>query len=280
MEHVVYPRASSKMSVSVCPLCRSSVVKSVYSTVNQCCNCGLVQTQRINATIPQSSVTAYDQGYFAERNDYISRSAEFASYFQSLLDYIRPYKPQGHLLDVGCGPGLLLQVAQARGYHVSGCDISKWASNYAHEHGLDVTTGELESIHYPDKSFDVIIINHTLEHVPQPVALLCEIRRILADSGIVVVGVPNFDSLMAWLMRARWAGLLPDQHLWHFTPRTLQLMLERAGFSIRKLIVQPSTHQHPNWLKFFVLRFLTTIGNALGRGESLLAIAVKDNHVT
>jgi hypothetical protein len=110
--------------------------------------------------------------------------------------------------------------------------------------------------------------------------MLREIKRILADDGILVLGVPNWASLMSHIMRSRWAGLLPDQHLWHFTPHTLQLMLDRAGLHIRELVVQPTAHHHPIWIRHIILRCITTIGNTLGRGESLVAIAQKSHDST
>ncbi len=267
------------MSRSVCPLCNSSIIRVLYQPVVQCSGCGLARTQGVYA-LKHKDVFAYEKEYFTERNDYIARKAEFTGYFGGILDEIQAYKSCGRLLDVGCGPGLLLNVARERGYAVSGCDISEWATNYASTQGWDISAGELESIHFPDKHFDVVIINHTLEHVPQPVPMLRETRRILADDGILVVGVPNFASLMAQLLRFHWAGLVPDQHRWHFEPRTLKMMLAHAGFQIRRLVVQPSSHQHSNWATYLVLRCLTTLGNAMGRGESLLVIAAKNKDAT
>ena len=264
--------------MSTCPLCGSHAARNLYTSLVQCRDCGLVRTQhRVPSADPES---LYEQAYFTERNAYLSNSAAFNAMFETLLDTVQQHKPSGRLLDVGCGPGLLLNAAKRRGYVVSGCDISVWATQYAREARLDVATGALESVRYAHAQFDVVIINHTLEHTPQPLEMLCEARRILADDGILVVGVPNFDSLMAHIMRTRWAGLLPDQHLWHFTPRTLRLILQRAGFVMRTLIVQPATHHHRNWMKRFVLRIITTVGNLAQRGESLLAVAAKPDHAT
>jgi 2-polyprenyl-3-methyl-5-hydroxy-6-metoxy-1,4-benzoquinol methylase len=260
------------MSQTTCPICGSARARELFTTIVQCSQCGLVRTQ-------WEAVTAdrlYDSSYFTERNQYLAEEAAFSAMFEELITLTQHYKPSGQLLDVGCGPGLLLKVARQHGYQVRGCDIATWATQYARDNGLDVQTGELESIHYPDREFDVVALNHALEHVRQPIELLREIRRILKEDGIVVVGVPNFDSLMAHMMRRRWAGLLPDQHLWHFTPRTLRWILERADFSVRTLIVQPSSHQHSNWIKQLILNALTFLGNSLQRGEVMVAVASKN----
>lgn len=77
------------------------------------------------------------------------------------------YKPRGRLIDIGCGPGLLLDLAgRQRSYAVQGCDISPWATQYPREQGLDVRTGDLHAVNYPSGQFDVAVVNHTLEHAP------------------------------------------------------------------------------------------------------------------
>jgi 2-polyprenyl-3-methyl-5-hydroxy-6-metoxy-1,4-benzoquinol methylase len=225
----------------------------------------------------QETERLYDKDYFTERNAYLSSDAAFTALFEELVDEVRAFKSGGALLDVGCGPGLLLEVAIRRGYEASGCDVSEWAVRHAREAGLDVRHGDLESQRYRSEQFEVVIINHTLEHLPRPLAVLREAHRVLARDGVLVVGVPNVASLMARIMRHRWAGLLPDQHLWHFTPRTLRLMLSRGGFVTVRLIAQPAKHHHPNPFKRLALNSIGAVANSLRRGEALLAIAKKSD---
>jgi SAM-dependent methyltransferase len=195
--------------------------------------------------------------------------------FGRLMDGVRQYQPSGgRLLDVGCGVGQLLAVAQARGYTVSGCDISPWATEYARNQGFDVRTGALDQLHYADGSFDIVVASHTLEHVPKPLPFLGEIRRILAPGGLLVIAVPNFGSLMAQALRTRWAGLLPDQHLWHFTPSTLSGLLTRGGFRTLRITSDPYLHRHPNRIKDAALVTLSGLGSLIGRSDYMTAYAV------
>jgi 2-polyprenyl-3-methyl-5-hydroxy-6-metoxy-1,4-benzoquinol methylase len=257
-----------------CELCGSDVAHDLYGILLRCSSCGLVRT-RCHVAETAAPCEPYDQTYFTERNAYLARALSFHAVFETLLDRIQRHQPNGELLDVGCGPALLLKVAQERGYRTSGCDISPWAVEYARENGFDVRLGDLESQQFESRRFDVVVINHTLEHVTHPLDLLREARRVLTDDGILLVGVPNFDSLMAHLMRTRWAGLLPDQHLWHFTPRTLTMMLQRAGFSCQKMYVDSAFHRHPDQMKQAVLWFVSAAGALLRRGEAQLVIARK-----
>lgn len=268
------------MSATVCPLCRTAAARPLFTLVVRCLKCGLVRTQLDTPVATLDVDQVYGQDYFTARNAYLSNSPAFAGMFERLLNIVQGHVASGRLLDVGCGPGLLLSVARRRGYTVFGCDVSAWAAQHARDLGFDVMTGPLESLRYPSGQFDVVIVNHTLEHVPGPVELLSEARRILSDEGVLVVGAPNFGSLLSQLMRGRWAGLLPDQHLWHFTRHTLRLMLEQTGFAIRDLRDIPTVHHHPNPLKRIVLLGITTSARLIRRSDGLLAVARKyDPHV-
>jgi 2-polyprenyl-3-methyl-5-hydroxy-6-metoxy-1,4-benzoquinol methylase len=218
----------------------------------------------------------YGESYYTERNAYLEDSGIFLRMFGRILDQVQRYKPSGRLIDIGCGVGQLLQVAQARGYQVSGCDISPWATDYARQAGYDVQTGPLESLRYRSHSFDIAVASHTLEHVPAPLPFLQEVHRILHDEGLVVIAVPNFASVMAQAMRSRWAGLLPDQHLSHFTPRTLRAMLGRAGFRTLQVTSDPYLHHHPDPVKNAVLVALSGFGSMIGRSDYMTAYATKD----
>jgi SAM-dependent methyltransferase len=255
-----------------CPLCGGSEARAVFAPLLRCCNCGLVCT---DPAYVAPADTLYGKGYYTERNAYLGDGGIFLRMFGRMMDGAQRYKPAGRLLDVGCGVGQLLQVAQARGYQVAGCDISAWATDYARRAGYDVLTGALDELHYPAQSFDIAVASHTLEHVPAPLSFLQEIRRVLQDDGLLVIAVPNFASVMAQTLRARWAGLLPDQHLWHFTPGTLRAMLSRAGFRTLRVTSDPYLHHHPNAIKDGVLVAMSGFGSLIGRSDYMTAYAVK-----
>src|SRR5206468_4159142 len=102
---------------------------------------------------------------------------------------------KGRVLDIGCGPGLLLRQFQKAGWGVQGTELSASASAHARETlRLPVHTGDLASAHFADHHFDSVILWHVLEHVPQPEDLLAEVARILRPGGILLAGVPSFGS--------------------------------------------------------------------------------------
>ncbi len=193
----------------------------------QCNHCKLVYIA--NFTFDDS--TYKSDYYFVLKHEYVKRWDEFCSLFEHLVARIMRFKQEGIFLDIGAGVGTLVQVAGDHGFRAHGVEVSEWASAYARdERGLNVVTGTIEDAAFPDAYFDVIVVNHVLEHVTDPAKLLGEANRILKDNGVIIVGVPNIGSIMSRLLRERWPSLRPEEHIWHFTPRTLRRLMNKTGF--------------------------------------------------
>jgi 2-polyprenyl-3-methyl-5-hydroxy-6-metoxy-1,4-benzoquinol methylase len=145
--------------------------------------------------------------------------------------------PHGRLLDVGCGSGEWLLFMRALGWQVEGIDFDERAVEIATQSGLNVRCGALEQQSYPSESFNAVILNHVIEHLPDPVGTLWECGRILAPGGKQVVFTPNSSSLGHRFFKGRWRGLEPPRHLHVFSMRSLQQILGQAGF--REISVRP-----------------------------------------
>jgi 2-polyprenyl-3-methyl-5-hydroxy-6-metoxy-1,4-benzoquinol methylase len=260
----------------VCNLCGQDDPSFLFEAegrrIVRCKNCGLTYT---NPWI-ENEIIYQDADYFTELNQYLLRSNEFRSIFNGILDQVEKYKQEGNLLDIGCGPGLLLDMAQRRGWNVYGFDLSHWAAEYSgKEFGIPVQCCELIDSQYEPNSFDVIILNHSLEHMIDPTGVLDITRTILKDSGILVVGVPNIDSLKADIQKARWRSLLPEQHRWHFTPVTLSLLLKNCGY----YVISISMDNHSSTRRNPIARILSTVFSKyslwINKGEAMLCIAIQ-----
>jgi predicted SAM-dependent methyltransferase len=69
-----------------------------------------------------------------------------------------------------------------------------------------------------------------LEHELNPLAVLQELHRTLQPGGVALIKVPNYASLNRRIMGRRWCGFRHPDHLNYFTPKTLRMIAERAGF--------------------------------------------------
>jgi SAM-dependent methyltransferase len=138
--------------------------------------------------------------------------------------------PTGRLLDVGAGKGHFLAAARGRGWDVVGVELSEASARRARAtYGLEMLVGDVLEIELAG-SFDVITLWHVLEHVADPGALLDRVRGLLAPGGRLVVSVPNNRSFQARLFGEHWFHIDEANHLFHFTPRSLAMLLLRRGF--------------------------------------------------
>lgn len=142
------------------------------------------------------------------------------------------YKKEGKILDIGCGDGSLLKFMEELGWETYGIDFNEDSTRYAREVlKLNVFSGRLEEVSYPEDFFDIIILFHVLEHLSDPLDTLEKVLPLLKADGLLLVEVPNFASFEARLFRSRWFGIAAPLHLYHFTPHTLTAMLKSAGFN-------------------------------------------------
>lgn len=139
--------------------------------------------------------------------------------------------PGARLLDVGCGNGQFLLTAGALGWEAWGIEPDPHAVAAARSAGLRVEQGGLPETGMPDAYFDVVTMDHVLEHLHDPVAALREVRRILKPRGILWIATPNLDSLGSRRFGPHWRGLEPPRHLVLLTPSSLELVCVRAGLS-------------------------------------------------
>jgi 2-polyprenyl-3-methyl-5-hydroxy-6-metoxy-1,4-benzoquinol methylase len=149
----------------------------------------------------------------------------------------------GRLLEVGCGEGWLLAAACAAGYDSTGLDFSDDGLKRFHPHlAAKVTFGDafenLDRLLEAGARFDVVAMEHVLEHVLDPEGLVRALPRLLAPGGVAAITVPNDFSPLQRL--ARESGVVdrdfwvaPPQHLNYFDAASLRRILDRHGFEIR-----------------------------------------------
>ena len=207
----------------------------LWFAVVQCLECGLCFTN------PRPTSACLAHFYPPDYRPHQTKE-EKATLPRRLLGRWRKSKPplawqgQGRLLDFGCGGGTFLQQMREHGWQVMGLDTSaETVRRLRHDLGLHVLHGTLPHPELEPQSFDVITMWHSLEHVPDPREVLVEARRLIAPQGRLLVAVPNIDSLAFRTFGPHWFALDLPRHLVHFSPYTLQFMLEQAGFRVERI---------------------------------------------
>lgn len=144
-----------------------------------------------------------------------------------------PFREPGRLLDFGCGAGMFLQEMRAFGWQVQGLDFSDTvAAQVEADTGIKVHVGTLPHADVAPESFDAVTMWNSLEHVYHPRETVRHAAAALRPGGLLVVGVPNFDSWGYRTFQHEWHGLELPRHLTHFTPDTLSATLEAEGYRV------------------------------------------------
>jgi SAM-dependent methyltransferase len=213
----------------VCEARESAVFAAVNGKrLRRCAACGLIFAHPLPS--PETIAAFYASEYY---DPYLEAREANRLAYGAWLDAIEKRSARGRILDVGCGIGLFLSAARARGWDARGVEPAPWPARYAREEaGLPVETATLEQASLPGESVDVVTLWSTLEHLCDPVSLLREAARVLRPGGALWAAVPNTRSLAAFLRGPREANLAKPEHLLHFTEPTLRrLLTDRAGLA-------------------------------------------------
>lgn len=139
-------------------------------------------------------------------------------------------KGGGTLLDVGCGDGSFLTLARTCGWDVVGLDPDPKAVANAVGKGLAVFQGGIEYFDGKRELFDVVTLNHVIEHVYEPVKVLESCNALLKRGGQLWLETPNIESIGHATFRQNWRGLETPRHLVLFNRSSLRQCVINAGF--------------------------------------------------
>jgi len=141
-------------------------------------------------------------------------------------------RPRGAgILDVGCGSGGFIRELRSFGFNASGADPFI-AQPVMDGDSLLVAQCAIDDI---TQHYDVVMMHHSLEHVPDQVGTLAEVRRILNPGGTAIIRVPVIDSWAAGYFGDKWAHLDPPRHFFLHTRKSLALAAERAGLKVTQI---------------------------------------------
>jgi SAM-dependent methyltransferase len=207
----------------------------------------------------------------------------------------------GRLLDIGCNEGRGLRLYARNGFQVEGLELNDTAAAVARKAGFEVHTCLIEEFN-PVNGYDVAVLANVLEHSVDPRKMLRDVQRILKPGGQVWISCPNNQSWLRKVFGQSWLNWHVPFHIFHFSPTTLCQLLSDTGFGkvelsqitpalwvTQSLLVHlfarkgKKTRQMRNpFLTLFFMVFarfvlfpVLWLGNRLGQGDCLLAVATK-----
>lgn len=214
-----------------CPLCKSDE-SSIWESFPpfkyvRCNKCNLVYASpRMSESTYQKNIESWGNNIVPVSEDILIRKEQIK------LGYIKKWKKQGKILDVGCATGDFIKEAKKQGYEVIGIEAAKSYAEKARGYGLNVLCGDLLKIKIKDDSIDIMTMWDTIEHLYYPLEYLKKMLLILNKEGVLLIYTPNMEGASANLFGKKWWVFGPKDHIILFTPKTLKAMVEKTGYEI------------------------------------------------
>lgn len=181
---------------------------------------------------------------------------------------------RGRALDVGCARGDLAAALLERGYSVDGIEPSAAAAAAAERRGVRVLGPSVARARLAGEAYDLIVLRHSLEHLPDPLGGLRELATALSREGRIVISIPNFASWQRSRFASRWFHLDLPRHRVHLNPSSLRVLLEHAGLRPRAQLSSTSVLGLPASVQYALIgRCLAPAGLRLRAAAALCCAA-------
>ncbi len=226
----------------VCPICRSEknkffCEKNKYK-LYECQDCNLAFVY----PIPKNLSDIYNKDYFKDESgdsdfgysDYDKDKEPMKENFISYIKKIEKLVEGRKIFDIGSATGYFLDLAKSRGWETFGSEISRYAADIGKSRGHNIFCGQLPDIKI-DNKFDVITMWDVLEHLDNPHKYLYIANKILDEDGLLVINTINRKSIWARILGKRWHLLIPPEHLFYYSPKSLNILLKENGFKIEEM---------------------------------------------
>jgi len=182
---------------------------------------------------------SFDEKYFSTHTYADITFAKYSMYwwsnrFQAIL--ARRYGRNGaRLLEIGSGMGHLIGSLEHT-FETYGLDLNHWAvkQSKAVINKTSLQTASAQELPFKDGAFNVVIIKHIVEHLPDPQKAINEIGRVTEKGGTLILATPNLDSLLKSWKGDTWIGYQDPTHISLKRPAEWFSFIENAGFQIQR----------------------------------------------
>jgi 2-polyprenyl-3-methyl-5-hydroxy-6-metoxy-1,4-benzoquinol methylase len=233
-----------------CPVCKNSKLENFIIckdhlltdesfAITKCTNCSFLFTN------PRPVLS--EIGKYYQSDQYISHSDESKTLTDFLYKLVRKYTLWNKLrlvnsltrnktiLDFGCGTGDFLKTCQNNSWEIHGFEPDKNARQKAIEKNkIEILTDSTDLSQLP--RMEIITLWHVLEHIHNLNETIDNLKNKLTKTGKLIIAVPNIESFDAKLYKEYWAAYDVPRHLYHFSMKTMKLLMHNHGLKIYQTI--------------------------------------------
>lgn len=238
----------SEEKIKNCPICNSSSFTDLFQCKDQTASkesFPLIKCNQCSLVITSPRPDENSIGKYYESSDYISHSGNSRSLFDRIYFIARSialrnkkklisrYFNSGKLLDYGCGAGSFLAYMKHSGWQAFGVEPSAKARDIAKESGA-VIAASIEELQ--EEKFHMVTLWHVLEHIHQLNETVEKLKTKLAENGIILIAVPNYESFDATHYKNDWAAYDVPRHLWHFSQQSMSQLLKKHQLKLLETV--------------------------------------------
>lgn len=238
--------AQPKEAVTRCNLCGAArfvilTHRDRYgfpAEAHACERCGLVflnprLTAEAYARFYQSMYRPLVSAFHGRLIDARTIQDEQRAYAAERLKFLRPFlsRSAGTLLDIGGSTGVVAaHIAREGGLTATVIDPSPLEVAEARRLGLETITGLVEQHDFAGRTFDVVVVCQTVDHLLDVAGTLARIRALLAPQGLLFIDIVDFRA--SCLTEGSVEDAIKIDHPYYLTQPTMTAYLKRAGFEV------------------------------------------------
>lgn len=227
-----------------CPICKKVPDSSLFGIAGYryCFGCHLGWLKKLPKT-------SYRENYYKGTSSIVSKLFVPIGLFFYMIRKSFAKGGKKLWIDVGAGDGGFLKTVNSQ--RKIGVEISLAGRKIMEKTGLETLSNE-KFLKTSGLNADIISYWHVLEHVEKPWEYLEAGKRNLSKKGRIIIGIPNSDSFELKYFKKYWFHLVPKYHLWHFSKKSIEFFLSKAGFKVDSVDHWSIEHHLAGTLQSFI----------------------------
>ena len=242
-----------------------------------CNDCGIIWRSNASRNITRN----YEQNYFDSKN-YSKKRKHKVNKSGWLIDLARSQtKGIKSILEIGCSIGYTLEAAKNRNINHFGIDISSYAVEFCTNLGLNAEQVTFDQLIKRGEKFDLVYMQHVLEHFEDPFLTLQNCNNLLNDNGLILILVPNskYNPAVKKNYKHRFYSFegVGAEHFVYFNYTNLVAALRASGFKLIQANY-PIFQRKYDSVEFFANRIFRRLLSVFKYDQELLVIAQKNTN--